>query len=196
MRYFILALVLFTIIAIAARPEKKPAPQNLPRFLVVVDFSKSGLCMCNDTVTILRVVRRAFAPFPNIRITTNPAEPFQPYGYKQNVIVTNQVASTSEAGFAHLGSIWYGTWTDMPAYVYSGKLSISRIAGTLVHEIGHTIGLRHQSTWSTDCRLTATYAPGAWMGFPDSTSRWVSGKTNEGCNVLQNDSLMLAAYLR
>lgn len=199
-------LLIFTITAAALAagysitPNPKtppPPPQTLPPFLVVVDFSKSGLpCLCCDTTTIMRVVRRAYEPFPNIRITTNDLEPLRDYGYKQTVHVTSQTTSAQEAGYAYIGSMWYWPWSPQPAYVYSGKLSISRISAVIVHEIGHTLGLRHQASWSADCKLITATVKGAWMGLADSTGRWMSGKTNEGCNVLQNDSLFLALQLR
>jgi hypothetical protein len=201
MRYIFLMIIAMTWIALMSSVKPTTTPrQALPRYVVYVDFSKSGLCLCCDTVTIMRIVRRAFAPFPALRITTNDAEPMAAaaYVYKQPVIVTALMSSGSDggAGNAYIGSFWWGKGSSIPAYVYSNKMTVPRTAATIIHEIGHTIGLRHQSEWSADCKLTSQYVWGAWMGLSDSTGRWITGKTNEGCNVSQNDSLILAMTLR
>ncbi len=100
------------------------------------------------------------------------------------------------SGIAFNGSFSWGT--GVPAFVFSDRLynGPHYIAEIAAHEAGHTLGLRHQSEYNTDCTLKYTYRMGVVMGnsmyVPQGA--WVLG-TTYSCNVFQDDKQMLTSVL-
>lgn len=114
-------------------------------------------------------------------------------------------------------SSWYGnvagvsfvnsfTWgDDTPAWVFSTLLERNPkyIAEAASHEIGHTLGLQHQSTYDKNCNLVAEYSEGrgsgeiGWapimgVGYYRNFSLWTIGHSVEGCEVTQNDITVIS----
>ncbi len=110
---------------------------------------------------------------------------------KINIIVTPYTFKPGGSGFAFVGSMFYGT--PEIAFVFTEQLfNYDLYIGKIVtHEAGHTIGLRHQTTYNPDCTLYSRYAEGAKMGAHWSTEGvWKYG-TTYACNVYQDDEKVM-----
>jgi len=109
-------------------------------------------------------------------------------------------------------SNWYGTaagvsfvnsfnWADgTPAWVFSDKLfkNSKYIGEAISHEIGHTLGLQHQSTYNNNCQMVTEYAEGrgegetSWapimgVGYYKNMTTWHTGPNVIACDFIQND---------
>jgi hypothetical protein len=109
-------------------------------------------------------------------------------------------------------SDWYGsaggvsfvnsfTWGDnTPCFVFSALLGYKtkNIAEAASHEAGHTLGLRHQSTYDANCVKTSDYNKGigtgelSWapimgVGYSRNLTTWYNGPSSLGCTEFQND---------
>ncbi len=109
-------------------------------------------------------------------------------------------------------SDWYGpaggvsyvnsfTWGDnTPAFVFSALLGYRAkwVGEAASHEIGHTLGLRHQSSYDANCMKTAEYNAGtgdgeiAWapimgVGYYRNFTLWNNGANPYGCTSYQDD---------
>jgi hypothetical protein len=104
-------------------------------------------------------------------------------------------------GVAFIESIKWGL--DVPCFVFSKALGYKQknIFEACSHEVGHTVGLYHQSSYSNACVFLAEYNSGFGTG---STSRapimgnsysrigyWWIGPTSFSCTNFQNDSLII-----
>jgi hypothetical protein len=100
------------------------------------------------------------------------------------------------SGISYTGSFSWGT--GVPAFVFSDRLynGPHYIAEIVAHEAGHTLGLRHQSEYNTDCTLKLTYRMGVVMGnslyVPQGA--WING-TTYNCNTFQDDHQVLSSLL-
>jgi deoxycytidylate deaminase len=144
-------------------------------------------------------VSEDYRPF-NINVTTDLNKFLAaPLSMRVRIVVTPTSAwYAGVAGIAYVGSFTWGD--DTPAFVFSDKLSndAKRVAEAIAHESGHTLGLYHQSSYTTDCALSYTYNPGngigetSWgpiMGSAASknTTQWNYGPTPNGCTILQDN---------
>jgi hypothetical protein len=144
-------------------------------------------------------VSEDFRPF-NINVTTDVNKFLAaPLSMRVRIVVTPTSAwYAGVAGIAYVGSFTWGD--DTPAFVFSDKLSndAKRVAEAISHESGHTVGLYHQSYYTTACALTYTYHPGTGVGETSwgpimgsaaskNTTQWNYGPTPNGCTVLQDN---------
>ena len=136
----------------------------------------------------------------NLNITTDSSV-FKkaPTGKRMRVIITPSSKWYGEAaGVSFINSFTWGD--DTPAWVFSDLLENNPkyIAEAVSHEIGHTLGLQHQSKYSKDCELIDEYAEGkgsgeiGWapimgVGYYKNFTLWTVGTSIEGCTVIQND---------
>jgi hypothetical protein len=136
----------------------------------------------------------------NINITTDSSV-FKkaPSSKRMRVIFTPTSKWYGEAaGVSFVNSFTWGD--DTPAWVFTTLLEgkSKYMAEAASHEIGHTLGLQHQSTYSKDCDLLAEYAEGkgsgeiGWapimgVGYYKNLTVWTIGTSIEGCSVTQND---------
>jgi hypothetical protein len=141
----------------------------------------------------------------NLNITTDSSVyASAPIAKRIRVIVTPTYEWYVPAGgVSYVGSF---TWGDnTPAWVFSGLLgnNIKNIAEAISHEIGHTMGLQHQSTYNTSCAKTAEYSSGqgtgeiGWapimgVGYSKNLTTWHYGTNAVGCSVYQNDINVIA----
>lgn len=153
-----------------------------------------------DQITeIFNRVSEDYRPF-NINITTDSsvylaAPPLQ----RMRVIVT--VSSDwygSAGGVSYIGSF---TWGDnTPCFVFSALLGYKTksVAEAASHEVGHTLGLNHQSLYDNNCSKITEYNPGtgsgeiAWApimgyGYSKNLTLWHNGANPYGCSNYQND---------
>ena len=136
----------------------------------------------------------------NLNITTDSSV-FKraPATKRMRVIITPSHAWYGDAaGVSFVNSFTWGD--DTPAWVFNSLLEnkAKYIAEAVSHEIGHTLGLQHQSTYSRDCDLIDEYAEGrgsgeiGWapimgVGYYRNLTLWTIGPSIEGCSVIQND---------
>lgn len=95
-------------------------------------------------------------------------------------------------GVAYINS---ASWASKsPAWVFTAALSYNtrNVAEAGAHEIGHTLGLRHQ----TDNATCSNYSVGKTMGngYQDALSVWFKGPSSAAC-AIQTDTLVLTSKL-
>lgn len=163
-----------------------------------IDCGPSNLTTTQVTEIFNRVAED-YRPF-NINITTDSTKYWAaPSNKRMRVILT-------------ISSSWYGAaggvsflssfnWADnTPCFVFTALLGYSskKSAEAASHEIGHTLGLNHQSSYDANCVKTAEYNPGSGSGeigwapiMGNSYSRnltlWHNGSNPYGCSNLQDD---------
>src|SRR5262245_28884041 len=106
---------------------------------------------------IFNRVAEDYRPF-NINITTNETK-FNavPYNRRMRVVITTTYEwySSGAGGVAYINSFSWGD--NSPCFVFSSLLefNIKNIAEAASHEAGHTLGLRHQSSYNSSCVKTS-----------------------------------------
>jgi hypothetical protein len=148
---------------------------------------------------IFNRVAEDYRPF-NLNITTDSLKYLSaPVNQRMRIVLT-------------ITSDWYGsaggvsfvnsfTWGDnTPAFVFTALLNYNTkyIAEATAHELGHTLGLRHQSSYDNNCIKTAEYNPGigtgeiGWapimgVGYYKNFTLWNNGANPYGCTSFQDD---------
>jgi hypothetical protein len=163
-------------------------PAELPRASIVEIFTR---------------IAEDFRPF-NLNITTDPAVYERaPRLQKTRIIFT----PTSDwygyaGGVALVGSFSWGDET--PAWVFSELLDENPkyIAACASHQIGHTLGLQHQSVYDNQChKLTecegsipglSGWAPIMGIGLYQPCTTWQKGPSTVGCGTIQDDLAVIA----
>lgn len=149
--------------------------------------------------TVFNRVAEDYRPF-NINVTTDSAKFLAaPVSMRMRVILT----VTSEwygaaGGVAFLGSFTWGD--DTPCFVFTQLLNnnVKNIAEATSHELGHTLGLHHQSTYDANCVKISDYnygqgtgeigwAPIMGVGYYQNFTLWNNGPNSLGCNSIQSD---------
>ena len=161
--------------------------------------NSSGL---NETqiTEIFNRISEDFRPF-NINVTTNELKYYQAPAYQRmRLVITTSYEwyGTGAGGVAYMNSF---SWSDdTPAFVFSSLLgfNIKNIAEAASHEVGHTLGLRHQSSYDANCAKISEYnwgvgtgeigwAPIMGTGYGKNLTLWHNGPNSTGCNNLQSD---------
>lgn len=159
-------------------------------------------------IKVFNHVAEDFRPF-NINITTDSSVYFAaPITTRVRVIITPTFRwYGTSGGVAYVESFRWGLNT--PCFVFDTLLSQNdkRVAEAVSHEIGHTLGLYHQSRYlheGTDtCRFSVEYHPGrgsgdiAWapiMGnsYDRNMGLWHIGRTLS-CTTIQNDLSIISS---
>jgi hypothetical protein len=170
-------------------------------------WNTSGAFTCNSSglsdAAITEVFNRVaedYRPF-NINVTTNETKyNAAPYNRRMRVVITTSYEwySSGAGGVAYVNSF---TWGDnTPCFVFSSLLSynVKNISEAAAHEAGHTLGLRHQSSYNSSCVKISDYnwgqgsgeigwAPIMGAGYNQNMTLWNSGPNSLGCNIIQND---------
>lgn len=158
----------------------------------------SGLASTQITEVFNRVAED-YRPF-NINVTTDSTKYLSaPANQRTRVVIT--VTSDwygSAGGVSFVNSF---TWGDnTPCFVFSELLGYrtKNIAEAASHEAGHTLGLKHQSSYDANCVKTSDYNKGvgtgelSWapimgVGYSRNLTTWYNGPSSAGCTEFQND---------
>jgi metallopeptidase family M12-like protein len=153
----------------------------------------------SQVTEIFNRIAEDYRPF-NVNITTDSSKYWAaPVNKRMRVVFT--VTSSwygAAGGVSYVGSFAWGDNT--PAFVFTALLNYNtkNIAEAGAHEIGHTLGLRHQSSYDPNCNKTAEYNPGngtgeiGWapimgVGYYRNFTLWNNGANPYGCTNYQDD---------
>jgi hypothetical protein len=169
-------------------------------------WNSNGAIVCDASTldapqitTIFNRVAEDYRPF-TVNVTTDSSKYFSaPANRRMRVILT--VSSSwygSAGGVAYINSFNWGDNT--PCFVFTALLNnnTKNIAEAASHEIGHTLGLRHQSSYDAVCNKLSEYNPGkgsgeiGWapimgVGYYQNMTLWNYGANPFGCNNYQDD---------
>jgi hypothetical protein len=164
-----------------------------------VDAAASNLNDAQITEVFNRVAED-YRPF-NLNVTTDESVFLAaPLNMRIRIIITSTSSwYPSAGGVAYTNSFTYGD--DTPGFVFEDRLGPyvpKMVAEAATHESGHTLGLIHQSTYSSSCTLVSTYnsgtgsnetgwAPIMGAGYFKNFTGWSNGPTQSGCNVDQDE---------
>jgi hypothetical protein len=142
-------------------PPTPPPPTDLMRGCFLIDFdghdeqgvfgtfhvNGSGLS-ATAQAAILAAVQQNYSVFSGIEVTTDEARfNLYPQNMRRRCAVTTTNWYGNVGGVAFIGSF---KWFDNTScFVFSSLLQYNAryISDAVTHEFGHTINLRHQSTW-------------------------------------------------
>jgi hypothetical protein len=150
-------------------------------------------------IEIFNRVAEDYRPF-QVNITTDSTKyAAAPIDKRMRVLLTiSHEWYGTAGGVAYLNSF---TWGDnTPCFVFTAlhAYTVKNIAEAASHEVGHTLGLRHQSKYDSFCNKTSEYhsgigsgeigwAPIMGVGYYRNFTLWNSGANPLGCNNIQND---------
>jgi len=170
-------------------------------------WNVNGTFICNSSgfsdaaiTEIFNRVAEDYRPF-SINVTTNEAKyNSAPYNKRMRVVITtsNEWYGSGAGGVAYINSF---TWGDnSPCFVFSALLSynVKNVAEAASHEAGHTLGLRHQSSYNAACAKLSDYnwgqgtgeigwAPIMGAGYNQNMTLWNIGPNSLGCSSTQDD---------
>jgi hypothetical protein len=143
-------------------------------------------------------VELAYASY-NVTVTDD-VNVYNNSAVRQRIIVTPSsnwyTNSSTSTGVARIGSLFQSA--EVPSFVFTDRLSENTkyIGDIMMHESGHTIGLRHQSSYDQSCLLVNNYRMGTIMGYPFDLPQaaWIYGTTTS-CNTYQDDNNFLSQML-
>src|SRR6187401_2154016 len=170
-------------------------------------WNVNGAFTCNSSglsdaaiTEIFDRVAEDYRPF-NINVTTNETKyNSAPYNKRMRVVITtsSEWYGSGAGGVAYINSFTWGT--NAPCFVFSALLSynVKYVAEAVSHEAGHTLGLRHQSSYNAACVKLSDYnwrqgtgeigwAPIMGAGYNQNMTLWNNGPNSLGCNTIQND---------
>jgi hypothetical protein len=168
-----------------------------------IDAQPSGFSVAGMTEIFNRVSEdyRLF----NINITTDSTVyAAAPLNQRTRVIITPTYQwYGSVGGIAFVGSFTFGDNT--PCWVFSSLLATNAkyVAEAVSHEAGHTLGLQHQSSYTTACAKTEynpgtgsgeiSWAPIMGVGYYKNLTTWHYGTNTYGCNYYQDDLAIITS---
>lgn len=164
----------------------------------VIKAKPSGL----SATAINEIFHRVAEDFTifNLNITTDPTVYSKaPTAQRVRVIITPTSSWWDDApGVSWVYSFTWGD--DTPSWVFNDRLYNDNkyISEAVSHEIGHTLGLQHQSTYDKNCNKLLEYAEGRGTGetswapimgysYDKNITTWTTGTNSLGCNEIQND---------
>jgi hypothetical protein len=154
-------------------------------------------------VWIHKMIAEHFILF-NMNITTDPTVYDRaPVHQRARIIITPDGSWYGPvSGLSAIGSFVWGD--DTPGWVFMNALSDNPafIAAATTHEIGHTLGLQHQSVYNASGAMITElsggennifYSPAPLMGIPFyKPADWKNGHPSTGAQDMQNDTAVIA----
>jgi hypothetical protein len=167
-----------------------------------ITAAASGLSAASIT-WIHQMVAEHFILF-NLNITTDPAVYDRaPAQQRTRIIITPEGNWYGQvSGISAIGSFVWGDET--PAWVFTNALGNNPtfIAAAVTHEIGHTLGLQHQSLYDAYGMMISELSGGETnilsddaplMGIPFyKKADWKKGQPSTGAENVQNDTATIA----
>lgn len=169
-------------------------------------WNSSGALVCDPSnldaaqiTTVFNRVAEDYRPF-TVNVTTDSAKYYAaPADRRMRVVLT-----TSSSWFGSAGGVAYMnsfTWGDnSPCFVFTALLNYNtkNVAEAASHEVGHTLGLRHQSAYDAVCNKLSEYnsgkgsgeigwAPIMGVGYYQNMTLWNYGANPYGCANYQDD---------
>jgi predicted Zn-dependent protease len=154
--------------------------------------------------SILSEVKADYARY-RVIITTDEQLYFQAHATKRMriVVTTTSAWYTGVGGVSYTGSLTWGDNTPCFAFVDRLNYNPHMVAEICSHELGHTAGLSHQSSYSATCGFIDTYNTGDGTNAPlmgnslyaTNGGSWWIGPTPNGCSAIQDDNKILTANL-
>ena len=160
--------------------------------------------LTDDQITeIFNRVAEDYRPF-TINVTTDSTKYWSaPADRRMRVIFTISSSWYGAAGgVSYINSFNWGDNT--PCFVFDALLGYRTkwVAEAASHEIGHTLGLNHQSSYDLSCNKTTEYNAGvgsgeiAWapimgVGYYRNFTLWHNGSNPWGCTNFQDDLSIL-----
>ena len=155
-------------------------------------------------VKIIHATVSSYFKLFNLNVSTDPAVYARaPVNQRIHIIITPDGNWYGHAaGVSVTGSFTWGD--DTPGWVFSNELggNTRYIAAEIAHQIGHSLGLQHQSLYNADQQLITETNGGEnhplddnapLMGVPYyKAAGWISGPTPLGADKIQNDTLQIA----
>ena len=158
---------------------------------------------------IFNRVSEDYRPF-DVNVTTDSTVYWNASATQRiRVILTStyQWYGATAGGVSFIGSFNWGDNT--PCFVFTSLLwnYPKYIAEAAAHEAGHTLGLRHQSSYDQNCLKLSEYNPGvgsgeiAWApimgyGYYNNLTLWHNGSDPNGCNDKQDDLSIISSHLQ
>lgn len=148
---------------------------------------------------IVNRVKEDFSIFEILITTDSVLFKAAPLNRRIEVIITPTAWNSKGGGTAYVGSF---NWFDYtPVWVFPSRLlnNIRYISEAVSHEVGHSLGLLHQSFYDTNCEKKAEYYEGRGGGIATSwapimgvsyysqLSTWFIGTSADGCEFIQDD---------
>jgi hypothetical protein len=166
----------------------------------LVNAAPSGASAA-QIVSIWKRVSEDFRPF-DVNITTDSTKFNNASTTRRMRVVFTPTSAWygSAGGVAYLNSFTWGGTPGTPCWVFENQLGYSpkNMAEAASHEAGHTLSLRHQSTYTAGCVKSNEYNPGigtgvtSWapimgVGYSKNVTIWHSGTNANSCTSIQND---------
>lgn len=205
-------------------PTPTPPPPTIASKVILIDFdghvvsgtswNTNGNITCApanlseaDMTTVFQRVATDYSPF-DVVITTdeavyNSANPSS----RVRLIITESWEWYGQAGgVAFLNSFKWGDNT--PCFVFSSLLgyNVKSISEASSHEVGHTLGLRHQSSYNASGTKTSEYNSGQGTGeigwapimgvsYSKNLSLWHNGPNSTSSTSIQNDISIISGVI-
>jgi hypothetical protein len=161
--------------------------------------------LTNEQLTeVYNRVAEDYRPF-NINVTTDSTKYWSAPAKKRMrlVLTTSSSWYGSAGGVAYTNSFVWGDNT--PCFVFTALLNynVKFISEAASHEVGHTLGLNHQSSYDAICNKTNEYnsgngagetgwAPIMGLGYYRNLSLWHYGSNPWGCSYMQDDLTIIS----
>lgn len=155
---------------------------------------------------VFQRVSEDYRPF-DINVTTDSTKYWAaPIDRRIRIILTTTSDWYGNAGgVSYMGSF---TWGDnTPGFVFTALLNYvpKYIAEAASHEVGHTLGLKHQAAYDNNCNKLSEYNTGIGSGeigwapimgsaYYKNFTLWNNGANPYGCTNYQNDLEMITGY--